>query len=160
MTRNPKKPESNISKMRSIITEEAKKTEKIAAELAGKFIQRRSKAALILALEGELGAGKTTFIKGFSKALGVREKILSPTFVLIHMHKIQKSKFKKLYHVDAYRLKSGKDLLKLGVKEIFNNPEDIVLIEWADRVKKIIPKNAVWIHFKHLGGNTRRITTK
>ena len=108
-------------------------------------------------MEGELGTGKTTFVKGFSKALGVKEKVLSPTFVLIHRHKIEKSGFKKLYHIDAYRLKSGKDLLKLGVREIFENPENIVLIEWADRVKKTVPKNAIWIHFDHLGVDKRKI---
>ena len=152
-----------------MITNNAKETKKIAADLAKKLIKKRFNKALVVALEGELGSGKTTFTKGFSKALGIREKILSPTFVLIHRHKIQKSKiknqndilkFKNLYHVDAYRLKTEKDLLKLGVKEIFNNPENIVLIEWADRVKKIIPKTAIWIRFEHLGKNKRRIIAR
>lgn len=147
--------------MRSIITEGAKETQKFAAKLAEKLIrrlaERKSKKALVVALEGELGAGKTTFTKGFSKALGIREKVLSPTFVLIHKHRITNSKkrmanssFRNFYHIDCYRLKSEKDLLKLGVKGIFNNPENIVLLEWADRVKKVIPKNAVWIHFDHI----------
>ncbi|MBI2053867.1 MAG: tRNA (adenosine(37)-N6)-threonylcarbamoyltransferase complex ATPase subunit type 1 TsaE [Candidatus Staskawiczbacteria bacterium] len=132
----------------------------MAADLAKKLLAEKTRWALILALSGELGSGKTTFIKGFSKTLGVREKILSPTFVLIHRHKIKKSGFKNLYHIDAYRLKSQKDLLKLGIKEIFGNPENIVLIEWADRVKNAIPKDAIWIHFDHLEKNTRRITIK
>lgn len=144
--------------MRSIITKNAKETQKLAAELAEKLIRRKFNKALVMALEGELGAGKTTFIKGFSKALGVKEKVLSPTFVLIHRHKIKKSEFKNLYHVDAYRLNSEKDLLKLGIKEIFANPENIVLIEWADRAKKVIPKNAIWIHFDHLEKDRRSIT--
>lgn len=142
-----------------VITENSKETQKVAADLANKLIRKKSKKALIIALEGELGAGKTTFIKGFSRALGVREKILSPTFVLVHKHRIKKS-FINLYHIDAYRLKSGKDLLKLGIKEIFSNPENIVLIEWADRVKKIIPKNAIWIRFDHLGKSKRKLTIK
>ncbi|MEK7537023.1 MAG: tRNA (adenosine(37)-N6)-threonylcarbamoyltransferase complex ATPase subunit type 1 TsaE [Patescibacteria group bacterium] len=153
--------------MPSIVTKSAKETKQIAAKLAGRLIKKRNRGALVVALEGELGAGKTTFIKGFSKALGIREKILSPTFVLIHKHKIINNKkriknkeFKNLYHIDCYRLKSGKDLLKLGIKEIFANPENIVLIEWADRAKKIVPKNAIWIYFSHLEKNTRRITIK
>mgnify|MGYP001592951519 CR=1 FL=1 len=153
--------------MQLIITKNAKETKKFAAELAEKFIQKKSKTALILALEGELGAGKTTFTKGFSKTFGVKEKILSPTFVLIHKHKltnnkkrITNNKFKNLYHIDAYRLNSGKDLLKLGTKEIFANPENIVLIEWADRVKKIILKNSIWLHFDHIDKNKRKITIK
>ena len=143
--------------MRSVITENPKYTQRLGSELAKKLIRQRPKKALIVALEGELGAGKTTFIKGFSKALGIREKVHSPTFVLIHRHKIRG---KNLYHVDAYRLKSGKDLLKLGIKEIFANPKNIVLIEWADRVKRIIPKNAVWIRLEHLSKNERKVTIK
>lgn len=148
--------------MQSIITENAKETQKFAQDLAKKLLLRQGfgghgKKAVVIALEGELGAGKTTFTKGFSKALGIKEKILSPTFVLIHKHNL---KVKSLYHIDAYRLNSEKDLLKLGVKEIFANPENIVLIEWADRVKKAIPKNAIWIHFDHLDKNKRKITIK
>ncbi|MBI4117406.1 MAG: tRNA (adenosine(37)-N6)-threonylcarbamoyltransferase complex ATPase subunit type 1 TsaE, partial [Parcubacteria group bacterium] len=141
--------------MRSVITKNSKETRKLAGELASRLaglkphLARQKNKALILALSGELGSGKTTFIKGFSKALGIKEKILSPTFVLIHRHKIKKTGFKNLYHIDAYRLKSGKSLLELGVKEILGNPENIVLIEWADRVRKIIPKNALWIQLKH-----------
>ena len=145
--------------MPSTITENPKETKELASELAGKLI-KKDHEALIIALEGALGAGKTTFIKGFSKALGIREKILSPTFVLIHKHKITNDNFKNLYHIDAYRLNSEKDLLKLGIKEIFINPENIVLIEWADQVKKIIPKTAIWVYFSHLEKNIRRIIIK
>ena len=151
--------------MPSIITKTEKETQKLAGELAKKLIKKNgAKSALVMALKGELGSGKTTFIKGFSKALGVKEKVLSPTFVLIHKHRIsikyKVSGIKYLYHIDAYRLKSEKDLLKLGVKEIFTNPGNIVLIEWADRVKKTIPKNAVWIKFEHISNNKRKITIK
>lgn len=141
----------------NIITKNAKETQKVAAELAQKLVKKKTAKALILALSGELGAGKTTFIKGFSKALGIREKILSPTFVLIHKHRLHASYFTNLYHIDAYRLKSEKDLLKLGIKEIFTNPENIVMIEWADKVRKIIPKNATWICFKHSSKGRRII---
>ncbi|MBI2003538.1 MAG: tRNA (adenosine(37)-N6)-threonylcarbamoyltransferase complex ATPase subunit type 1 TsaE [Parcubacteria group bacterium] len=150
-----------------MITESDKETQRFAGDLVKKLIQKKLNKALVVALEGELGSGKTTFTKGFSKALGIREKILSPTFVLIHKHKlangkkqIANSQFKNLYHIDAYRLKSEKDLLKLGVKEIFENPENIVLIEWADRVRKIIPRNAAWIYFDHLENHKRKITIK
>ena len=152
--------------MRSIITKSAKETQKIAADLAKKSLAGKPRRALILALSGELGSGKTTFIKGFSKTLGGREKVLSPTFVLIHRHKIKKSfkfqvsSFKNFYHIDAYRLESEKDLLKIGAKELFSSPDNSVMIEWADRVKKIIPKKAAWIRFKHSGKNKREIKIK
>ena len=144
--------------MQSIITKSAKETQRLAAELAKKFIKnRKNKKALVIALQGELGAGKTTFIKGFTRALKVIEKVLSPTFVLIHRHHLKSG---DLYHIDAYRLKSEKDLLKLNIKEIFNNPKNIILIEWADRVKRAIPKTAVWIYFKHINKNKRRISAQ
>lgn len=153
--------------MYSTITESTKRTKELAARLAKRLAPKKTRKAAVIALEGELGTGKTTFIKGFSKALEVREKVLSPTFVLIHKHKltnnkkrITNNKFKNLYHIDAYRLNSGKDLIKLGIKEIFSDPENIVLIEWANRVKKDIPKNATWIHFDHLGKNRRKIRVK
>lgn len=146
--------------MRSIITKSAKETQKFAAELAEKLIKKKNSGALFVALEGELGAGKTTFIKGFSRTFGIREKILSPTFALIHKHKLANGKFKNLYHIDAYRLKSHKELGKLGVKKIFANPGNIILIEWADRVKKSIPKTAAWIYLNHLGKNKRLIKLK
>ena len=139
--------------MQSIITESAKETKKLAGELANRLVQRESERALVLALSGELGSGKTTFIKGFSKVLGVKERVLSPTFVLIHKHSL---KNKNLYHIDAYRLESEKDLLKLDIKEIFTSPQNIVIIEWADRVKKIIPKNAIWIKLSHLKEKNKR----
>lgn len=134
--------------------------------MAKKLTKGSRKKALVVALEGELGAGKTTFIKGLSKALGVREKVLSPTFVLIHRHKISyksnwtNKSYRTLFHIDAYRLNSGKDLLKLGVKKIFANPENIVLIEWADRVRKTIPEKTKWLHFDHTGKNKRKIMIK
>lgn len=140
--------------MQSIITKSEKETKRLAADLAKKLTPNKNEKALILALEGALGAGKTTFIKGFSKALRVKEKVLSPTFVLIHKHHLKSG---DLYHIDAYRLKSEKDFLKLDIKEIFNNPKNIILIEWADRVKKIIPKSATWIHFDHINQNKRKI---
>lgn len=158
--------------MLSKITKSAKETRDFAAGLASRLAGLKPRSAwqknkaLVIALEGELGSGKTTFIKGFSRALGVREKILSPTFVLIHRHKIKKgfkfhaSSFTNLYHIDAYRLRSSRDLLKLGVKEIFANPKNIVLIEWADRVKKIVPKSAIWLHLNHAGKNKRKILIK
>ena len=149
--------------MHLAITENPKETQKIAGELASRLAGLKSRSArqknkaLVVALSGELGSGKTTFVSGFSKALGVNEKVLSPTFVLIHKHKLKQNRYRFLYHIDAYRLESEKDLLELGIKEILANPENIVMIEWADRVKKIIPKNAVWIRLEHSSKRTRKI---
>lgn len=144
--------------MHSVITKNPQETKKLAGELAKKLIQKRSERALVIALAGELGSGKTTFVSGFSKILGVNEKILSPTFVLIHKHELKPGTYKFLYHIDAYRLESEKDLLNLEIKKIISSPENIVMVEWADKVKKIIPENAVWIYFEHSNKNQRKIT--
>ena len=132
-----------------------KETKDFAKSFARKFsISRKQRGALVLALVGNLGAGKTTFVQGFLRELGVRSKITSPTFVLIKRYRLKCSLlhdlcFMNAYHIDAYRIKKPKELLDLGIKEILKNPENIVLIEWADRIKKILPGNPVWIKFEH-----------
>ncbi|MBI2057660.1 MAG: tRNA (adenosine(37)-N6)-threonylcarbamoyltransferase complex ATPase subunit type 1 TsaE [Candidatus Yanofskybacteria bacterium] len=128
----------------------------LAKEIAQKALQKR--IAFVLGLEGELGAGKTTFVKGFAKGLGVKNKISSPTFVLIKSYNLKLTAYNNLFHIDAYRLKDHKDLLQLGVKKIFNNPKNLILIEWSDRVKKILPKNYMKIHIDHIDEMTRKIS--
>ena len=108
-----------------------------------------SNHAIVFALEGELGAGKTTFVQKFAKACGITEPVLSPTFVIL-------KKYGNLIHIDAYRI-TGKDLLAFGIEEIFKNPKNIVMIEWADRVRDILPKDRITIKFDHVDANTRKI---
>src|SRR3989344_2390081 len=130
------------------LSKNSKETEKAAGVLAKEIIRKAlsKRSALVLGLEGELGAGKTTFVKGFAKALGVKSKISSPTFVLMKAYRLKLKAYNNLCHIDAYRLKDHKDLARLGTREIFGSTENIVLIEWSDRVKKILPKNYMKIH--------------
>ncbi len=123
---------------------------------------KKTKRALILGLEGDLGGGKTTFLQGFAKGLGIKEKILSPTFIILKKFKIpekkiQKQKFENFYHIDCYRLQKSKEILFLGFKEIISNPKNIVAIEWADRIRKILPKDALILRFKFVDQNRREI---
>ena len=126
-----------------------------------KFTKVDSKSALIIALEGELGAGKTTFVKGLAKSLGGKSKIKSPTFVLIKKYPITKNnrfkKIKYLYHIDCYRLRDYRDLEALDIRNVFKDPQNMVLIEWSDRVNKILPKKYIKIHIDHVDENTRKI---
>lgn len=137
-------------------------TQKIASNLAKKIINSDQKilgrTAVVLGLEGELGAGKTTFVKGFAHRLGAGN-IKSPTFILIKKYSIkaQNSHFKYLYHLDCYRLKDHKDLIPLGIKDMTREPHSIVLIEWSDRVKKILPKKYIKIHIDHINKNKRKL---
>lgn len=117
------------------------------------------KHALVLALTGDLGSGKTTFAQGFLRGLGVRGRVNSPTFVLVKRFAIPASvktsvgrhgsRFKNAYHIDCYRVKKSAELSSLGLKEIFENPENIVLVEWPERLGKVLPKRWVSLVFKH-----------
>lgn len=100
-------------------------------------------------MTGDLGAGKTTFTQGFFHGLGLKKRAQSPTFIIMRRHALKKSKFKNIFHIDAYRLKKPEHLEMLGFKELAEDPKNIILIEWAERAKKIIPKTALWLNFKH-----------
>ncbi len=126
-----------------------KETQAIASKLAAK-----TKSGVI-ALEGELGAGKTTFVQAFAKSLGIKSKVKSPTFNILKRYKIPRANF--LYHVDCYRLKDHRDGGPLGLKEIFKERENLVLIEWPERISKILPKNITRIHMDHVEENKRKI---
>ena len=136
--------------MTQYISTSEKETRKIAQQLG-----RKIKTGVI-ALKGELGAGKTIFAQGFAKGLRIKEKIISPTFVLIRQHKIPQTE-KIFYHIDLYRIEKPKSLQELGIDEILSNPNNIILIEWAEKLKKL-PKDAIKISITKKGSHTRLIT--
>lgn len=141
-----------------VISQSLQETRKFARDLAlalTKFVIKDQ--GLILALEGELGAGKTAFVQGFAKGLGIREKILSPTFVLIKKYPLKNMPYKSFYHIDCYRLKKSKDLLGLGFEEIISNSQNIVALEWADKLKITLRKHPIKIKFKFINKNKRHI---
>jgi tRNA threonylcarbamoyladenosine biosynthesis protein TsaE len=105
---------------------------------------------VVFALSGELGTGKTAFVQGFLSGLGIRRRAISPTFILIR-------RFGRVYHMDAYRIKSPEEFAKLGWANILSDPRNIVLLEWADKVKRLVPKDAVWIKFWHGGAENERV---
>ncbi len=131
-------------------TNSSKQTKKIAADFAKRFLKKHNKRnALVFALKGDLGSGKTTFVQGFLRSLGVKRRITSPTFVIFKRFKIKDLRFKNVYHIDCYRIQKPNDLLTLGLKEILENPQNIVLIEWPEIIKRILPKNTIWLKFGH-----------
>ena len=134
------------------ITKSAKQTQKLGEGLAKEILKMPlEKTAKVLALSGNLGGGKTTFLQGFAKGLGVKEKILSPTFVVM-------KRFGNFYHIDCYRMKNEKDASALNLKEIISNPKNIVAVEWPDRIKKLLPKTTIKINFKFIDKSKREIT--
>ncbi len=119
-----------------MITNSPKQTQKIA-ELLVKTITKDSNNPNIFALQGDLGAGKTTFIQGIAKALKIKEKILSPTFVIMKKFPLDKKlPFSELYHFDCYRFDQPQEVLVLGFKEIINNtPKILSLLNGQKKLK-------------------------
>ena len=104
-----------------------------------------------------MGSGKTTFVQGLVKALGIRKKIISPTFILMRTYKARKKKM--LYHLDLYRLESNfeEEIENLGVKDIWKERKNILVIEWAEKIKDLLPKDAIWIKFEYFIDGQRKI---
>lgn len=110
-----------------------------------------------MALSGELGSGKTTFVQGIAKGLGVKKQIVSPTFIIMREYAGEKLNF---YHVDLYRLEGdlGSELENLGLTDIWEDPKNVVVIEWAEKAEKYLPKSTKWIKFENLGEEQRKIS--
>lgn len=147
--------------MSTHVTKNSTETQNVGKELAKKIIKNSlKKQAVVLALSGNLGAGKTTFLQGFAKGLGIKEKILSPTFVVQKRFTLKNKTFKNFYHIDCYRLKNEKDILHLGFAKMLENPENIIAIEWPGKIKKILPKKNISLKFKHIKEGQRELTLK
>ena len=148
--------------MSIFLSQNAAKTKRIGENLARKILQNKSgrKKALVLGLIGDLGGGKTTFLQGFAKGFGIRERILSPTFVIMKKFQLFNCPIVQLlnfYHIDCYRIQKPKEILALGWKEIINNPQNIIAVEWADKIKRHLPKDKIMITFEVIGKNRRKI---
>lgn len=128
-------------------------------ELARDFAKALQKGdrAVVVALIGDLGSGKTTFSQSVGEALGVRGAILSPTFIIEKIYELHKQPWQHLIHIDAYRLNDPQELVNLGWKQIVSKPENIILIEWADKVESILPEDAIRITFTGVDETTREI---
>lgn len=119
------------------------KTEEETLRLAAEYAQKLTGGEVVL-LNGNLGTGKSVFVRGVARALGVRNRITSPTFVLLKVYPIKNEKIKKLIHVDAYRV-SPEDLLAVGLSEYLNNPDTVVMIEWGEKLTKVLKKQKIKI---------------
>ncbi len=142
----------------SFLTYSSKQTQKLGKLLAEEIAKTEKKTgAFVLGLKGDLGGGKTTFLQGFAKGLGIKEKITSPTFVLMKKFRIPNTKFQNFYHFDCYRIGKPKEILEMGFREIISNPQNIVALEWADKIKSILPKNVIRISFDFINQSVRKI---
>jgi len=140
----------------------ANMTEKEMKQEAACFIRRILKehageGALVVGLEGELGAGKTTFVQAIARELGIRESVTSPTFVIEKIYAVQREPFSFFIHIDAYRLASCDEMRHIGWDEIKNDPKNVVCIEWADRVRACLPETCVWVNLDIINETERCI---
>ncbi len=119
--------------------------------------------ATLVTLSGELGAGKTAFVQEVARALGVEETVTSPTFVLEKIYALpifegHLVSFKRLIHIDAYRLESGKELISLGLDELMEDAGNLILLEWPEKVADMLPEPSVRISLKALEGGSHSIS--
>ena len=145
-----------------------KGTEEMNEEAArfARGLTPRADGATLVTLSGDLGAGKTAFVKGVAKALGITEHVTSPTFVIMRIYPIRDavrsngagpSNFERLVHIDAYRLKGEHHLHVLGWEELLKDPKNLILMEWPEQAAGAIPKSALSISFRYSGDNEREI---
>ncbi len=140
------------------ITDEATLPEVAAAVLAKLAEYQPGGAAAVLALHGDLGAGKTTFMQTLARTLGVAEDVTSPTFVVMKQYDLNHEAWRELVHMDAYRLESVDELGPLRFTEQLARPEVIIGIEWAEKIEAALPPHTLHLTFT-LKGETRTVTT-
>lgn len=143
--------------MKTVITNSYDKTQKVGKDLVSQLGMGK-----VLALYGNLGSGKTTFVQGLAAGLGIKHKVISPTFIIVRKYEIKTNnstiqQFNNFYHIDLYRIESEKDLEGLGLEEILNDKQNIVAIEWPEKIEKILPQEKINLHFEYLGNNKRKI---
>lgn len=116
------------------------------------------KGGELIALSGDLGAGKTAFTKGIAHYFKIKQRICSPTFVFMKVYDIPGNKLiKKLVHVDAYRIENSQNILSVGLQEYIGDKNVVTIIEWPENIEKFLPKNYVKINIEHRDENLRQI---
>lgn len=106
----------------------------------------------VIALSGDLGAGKTFVSKAIGKALGVKEAITSPTYTIVQEYNAKKNDIKKMIHIDTYRLSDEQELLDIGIEDMLKDQSSLVIIEWPEKIKNILPPATKWITLEEIPG--------
>ena len=157
------------------LSKNIEETAKIAANFASKLVNNADMATII-GLYGELGSGKTTFMKYLAESFGVEETIQSPTFVIMRIYKTSPLRdtsfssspllgkergqggevFEHLIHIDAYRIEKESEMINLGWNEIIADSKNLICIEWPERIAGIMPEH-IKIYFEHISESERKI---
>ncbi|PIQ86339.1 MAG: tRNA (adenosine(37)-N6)-threonylcarbamoyltransferase complex ATPase subunit type 1 TsaE [Candidatus Omnitrophica bacterium CG11_big_fil_rev_8_21_14_0_20_45_26] len=134
----------------TIVSQSAAQTARLAQKLS-----RLVLPGSVLALSGELGAGKTTFVQGFAKGLAIKQSVKSPTFVFLHVY--QGGRY-LLYHFDLYRVEKADDLNQIGFSDYIHEPGAVAVVEWAEKAGAALPADFIKIVIQMTGQNKRRLT--
>ena len=133
-----------------IITKSSQETKAFAKKIVREYLKLNKSNNLVICLYGDLGGGKTTFTQGIAEELGITETVNSPTFLIM-------KKYNSLYHFDCYRISDYQEILDLGWEEIISGENKIIVIEWPEKIEKILPKERLEIKFEFVDENTRKI---
>ena len=136
------------------------KTRSVGGTLAiAETIAEMLPAPRVIVLRGELGAGKTTLVKGWVQALGAGspDEVTSPTFTLVHEYQGPRV---KVYHLDLYRLETERELLTLGLEEMAAEPDALLLVEWGERFPSVVAQASAEVAMAHLEGDERSLLVR
>lgn len=141
--------------MQTLITNNPEETIALAQKIAVLL-----RGGEVIALNGDLGAGKTCFSQALGKALGVTNNITSPTFVVMKIYETNQKNIKIFCHIDAYRLSSENELEAIGALDYFKNKNTISIIEWAEKIKKILPTDTIFVNITQLDETKRKFVVE
>lgn len=144
-------------------TNSLEETAQVAAECLASLEPRQQ--ATVLALRGDLGAGKTAFTQALAKHLGVGEIVTSPTFVIMKIYDLENQKFDRLIHIDAYRFDNPDELDGLNFQDFLKDPKNLIVLEWPEKVEDVpagrqgkLPAETIFIDFKFISDAVREIS--
>ena len=144
-----------------IISKDFEQTKEFAKDLVGQWLEinKTKNSNWLVCLYGDLGGGKTTFAKGIAEEFGVKEIVNSPTFLIMKKYFSLKKINKKytLYHFDCYRIFDSQEILDLGWEDIISGENNIIIIEWPEKIENILPKKRLNLKFIFVDENVRRI---
>ena len=139
------------------ITKSSQETKEFSKKIFRELFKLNKNRSCIICLYGDLGSGKTTFVQGLAEELGIKEIVNSPTFLIMKKYKSVNNKKYTLYHFDCYRIFDYQEILDLGWEEIISDKNNIIVIEWPEKIKKILPEERLDIKFKFVDENVRKI---
>jgi len=131
-----------------------------ATEMLGEALARALRPGCVVALYGNLGAGKTVFARGFARGLGITDAVSSPTYTIVQEYPLPKENGGYFYHLDLYRIADEHAALGFGADEFLDDPASYALLEWPERIQGILPPGRIAVTIRRLSENEREIELK